>query len=77
MSHIITFLLTGTVPPPPTHPGPPPIPPCNECPVGCENGNEPEKGLVLSSSDFKAGYTIIFDEKFSDKSDQLSYFLKP
>ena len=47
MSHIITFLLTGTVPPPPTHPGPPPIPPCNECPVGCENGNEPEQGMQI------------------------------
>ena len=91
MSHIITLLLTGTVPPPPTHPGPPPIPPCTECPVGCENGNEPEKGLVLSLSDFKAGF---FDEPpfsiyhvfdvsyfrrkvFFDKSDLISYFLKP
>ena len=48
MSHIITLLFTGTVPPPPTHPGPSPIPPCNECPVGCENGNEPEQGMVSS-----------------------------
>ena len=47
MSHTITLLFTGTVPPPPTHPGPPPIPPCTECPAGCENGNEPEKGLVF------------------------------
>ena len=56
MSHTITLLFTGTVPPPPTHPGPPPIPPCTECPAGCENGNEPEKGLVLSLSDFKARF---------------------
>ena len=56
MSHIITLLFTGTVPPPPTHPGPPPIPPCNECPVGCENGNEPEQGMVSSQFDFQTKF---------------------
>ena len=46
MGQKIIFKFIATTPPPPTHPGPPPISPCTKCSIGCENGKEPEPGTV-------------------------------